>query len=246
MSAQRDSVIAWTKGPLEAVSLSENPLSVAIFGGNGGGSLAAQTLLQLAREGQPYRLAGYLNDRLAAGTALYGGKVLCSFNDWSLLDRDLSFVAPLHKVGHMQQNAMRILGLGIPCSRWTRLIDPRAAVAKDVCVGLGSIIGPFVSIDTETTVGTHSYVRPGAVVGHAAKIGDFVYVGPNTVICGFAQVETGTHIAPGATVRGDVKVGRFAVVGLGAVVTKNVRDYAVVAGNPARVQGEVEPIDLPC
>ena len=229
----------------EVMTSSTTPLRVAIFGGNGGGSLAAQTLLHLAREGQPYRLAGYLNDRLAAGTALYGGSVLCSFNDWSLLDSNLSFVAPLHKVGHMQQNAKRILGLCIPGSRWTRLIDPRAAVAKDVTLGLGSIVGPFVTVDTETTVGAHSYVRPSAVVGHAAKIGDFVYVGANTVICGFSRVETGAHIAPGATVRGDVKVGRFAIVGLGAVVTKDVRDYAVVVGNPARVQGEVERIDIP-
>jgi acetyltransferase EpsM len=228
------------------VSLSENPLSVAIFGGNGGGSLAAQTLLQLAREGQPYRLAGYLNDRLAAGTALYGGNVLCSFSDWSRLDSDLSFVAPLHKIVQMQQNALRIFGLHIPDFRWARLIDPRAAVADDVALGPGSIVGPFATVDTETTTGAHSFIRPNAFVGHAARIGDFVYVGPNAVICGFSRVEYGAYIAPGAVVRGDAKVGRFAIVGLGAVVTKDVPDYAIVAGNPARMQGEVDRIDLPC
>ena len=137
-------------------------------------------------------------------------------------------------------------GLRIPGSRWARLIDPRAAIAQDITLGLGSIVGPFVTIDTETTVGAHSYVRPSAVVGHAAKIGDFVYVGPNTVICSFSCIECGAHIAPGAVVRGDVRVGRFAIVGLGAVVTKDVRDYAVVVGNPAREQGEVERIDIPC
>jgi acetyltransferase EpsM len=221
------------------------PLKVAIFGGHGGGSIAAQTLLRLAGEGQPYCLAGYLNDRLAHDTALYGGKVLCSFNDWPLLDNDISFVAPLHKSGRMQQNVARIFGLRIPDSRWARLIDPRAAVAEDVGLGPGSIVGQFATIDTETTTGAHSFIRPNAFVGHAASIGDFVYVGPNAVICGFSRIECGAHIAPGAVVRGDVKVGRFAIVGLGAVVTKDVPDYAIVAGNPARIQGKVEPIDVP-
>lgn len=48
-------------------------------------------------------------------------------------------------------------------------------------------------------------------------------------ICSHAWIGANAVILPG------VRVGRFAVVGAGAVVTRDVPDYAVVAGNPARV-----------
>ena len=65
------------------------------------------------------------------------------------------------------------------------------------------------------------------------------------MLCSGSKIEAGAHIAPGAAVGNDVRVGRFAVVGLGAVVTKDVPDYTIVVGNPARVLREIEPIALP-
>ncbi|GHT39695.1 hypothetical protein AGMMS49965_06440 [Bacteroidia bacterium] len=52
-----------------------------------------------------------------------------------------------------------------------------------------------------------------------------------------------THIGKGATIGANatilcgITIGKFAFVGAGAVVTKNVPDYAVVVGNPARQAG---------
>jgi acetyltransferase-like isoleucine patch superfamily enzyme len=55
------------------------------------------------------------------------------------------------------------------------------------------------------------------------------------------RVKEGAWIASGAIILGGVTVGRHAVVGAGAVVTKDVPDFAVVAGNPAKIIKYVEP-----
>ena len=47
-------------------------------------------------------------------------------------------------------------------------------------------------------------------------------------------VQVGAGIGSGATIIGGVTIGRFAVVGAGAVVTRNVEDFSIYAGNPAR------------
>ena len=227
-------------------NLSETPVQIAAFGGGtGGGGHVAQIILNLSRVGRPYSLAGYLNDRLPAGSALPGGNVLCDFDAWPTLDKNLLFLAPLHKVGYMQQNCARIIGLGIPGSRWANLIDPLATAADNSKIGLGSFVVAFASVAMNSTVGSHCAVRAGARVGNDVTVGDFVFLGVNSVLCSGCKIESGAHIGPAAAVGNDVRVGRFSVVGLGAVVTRNVPDYAVVVGNPARVIREIEPIEVP-
>ena len=53
------------------------------------------------------------------------------------------------------------------------------------------------------------------------------------------RLRTGASIGAGAVVVAGRDVGRFATVGAGAVVTRNVPDHALVAGNPARRIGWV-------
>ena len=55
------------------------------------------------------------------------------------------------------------------------------------------------------------------------------------LLCKPVLIKTGAWIGAGATILPGVCVGKHAVVGASSVVTKDVPDYAVVAGNPARV-----------
>ena len=213
-----------------------DPRRVAIIGGKGHGTLAAQTVLNLARATGGVAFAGYLNDRMPAGSPLYGGPVLCTFDDWRTLDPEIHFVAPLYKAGHMQANSARIDELGIPDSRWAILIDPSAILADGVPLGRGTIVAPSSTICPDAVIGNHCSIRPGAVVSHDVVIGDFVYVGPSAAISGNCRIGTGAHIGVGATMRDQITIGPFAVVGAGAVVIRDVPAHAVVVGNPARVQ----------
>ena len=73
-----------------------------------------------------------------------------------------------------------------------------------------------------------------AHVSHDCRIGSSVFIGTNAVVCGRAQIGEGAYVAPNATIRDDCQVGRFALVGLGSVVTRNLADYVVATGIPAR------------
>ena len=55
------------------------------------------------------------------------------------------------------------------------------------------------------------------------------------LLCKPVLIKTGAWIGAGATILPGVCVGKHAVIGAAAVVTKDVPDYAVAAGNPARV-----------
>jgi len=218
-------------------------MKVVIFGGKGGGTLAAQTVQALSRAAGSHQLVGYLNDKYEIGTPLHGGTIIGGFHDWRRFDDDVFFVAPLHKVGSMQQNARRIGNLGIPDSRWISLIDPQAIKAENALVENGSVVSAVGQIGPDSSIGSHCFLRPGAIVSHDVEISDFVFLGQTSVIGGYSNVETGAHIAPGAIIGNEITVGRFSVVGMGAVVTKSVPPFAVVYGVPACVTGYIEAMD---
>jgi len=209
-------------------------MTIAIFGGRGSGEDAAQSISRIVAGGTAIGFAGYLNDELAVGTPLLGGRVLGRFEDWTALGADVSFVAPLHKANQMQARVARIEGLGVPRERWATVIDPGAAVAQNATIGGGVVFGTFAVVGPGATIGRHSVVRPHAQVSHDVTLGDYVFVGGNSVVSGYCTLHDGDYVGPGAVIRDRVTVGRFAVVGVGAVVTADVADFAIVAGNPAR------------
>lgn len=79
----------------------------------------------------------------------------------------------------------------------------------------GTIIGKHVSLRQNTTIGAKGF--SGSEKSPVIK--DDVTIGPNVCIIG------------------DITIGKGAIVGAGAVVVKDVPEYAIVAGNPAKVIG---------
>lgn len=128
-------------------------------------------------------------------------------------------------------------------------------------VGEGSRIGAFVEIQKNASVGARCKISSHTFICEGVTIEDEVFVGHGVMFIndifpraanddGSAQseadwtvvptlVKTRASIGSNATVMGGVTVGRGALIGAGAVVTKDVPDYAIVAGVPAKVVGDV-------
>lgn len=112
---------------------------------------------------------------------------------------------------------------------------PTAIIARDVSIGEGSVILHGAILQTKTKIGKHAIVNTRASVDHDCEIGDFVHIAPGAVLCGRVKVGEGTLIGAGAVVLSGVTIGKWAVICAGAVVFKDVKDGAVMFGNPARL-----------
>jgi acetyltransferase-like isoleucine patch superfamily enzyme len=111
-------------------------------------------------------------------------------------------------------------------------IGKRCTIECDGVIGAGSMIANDVGLIGRYD---HDIHRIGQRVALAPWIGDSEYGGRGEGL----EVVVGEDawIGFAAMVLSDVTIGRGAIVGAGAVVTRDVAPYAIVAGNPARQVG---------
>lgn len=102
-------------------------------------------------------------------------------------------------------------------------------------VGLGSYLQEGVIMQADVWLGDNTSISAACVIGHEGRIGHSVFMAPGVSIAGCVEIGDGTFIGINATILPRLRIGRWATIGAGAVVTRDVPDYAVVVGSPARV-----------
>jgi UDP-2-acetamido-3-amino-2,3-dideoxy-glucuronate N-acetyltransferase len=125
-------------------------------------------------------------------------------------------------------------------------------VMKGARIGNNCVVGQNVNIDGGTLIGNNVKIQNNVSVYTGALIDDDVFLGPSCVLTNVTnprsqvnrhQLYETTHLKRGCTVGANAtivcgtSIGRYAFIGAGAVVTRNVPDYALVVGNPAFQSG---------
>jgi sugar O-acyltransferase (sialic acid O-acetyltransferase NeuD family) len=123
----------------------------------------------------------------------------------------------------------------------TNFIHPSVDLTM-VALGSGVYLQDGVMLQAQVHIGDNSSVSTGCVVGHESRIGQSAFLAPSVSIAGCVDVGDGVFLGINSTVLPRLKVGRWATIGAGAVVTRDVPDYAVVVGNPARVIKFLPPV----
>jgi len=125
-------------------------------------------------------------------------------------------------------------------------------IMKGARIGERSILGQNVNVDGGAVIGNNVKIQNNVSVYTGVVIEDDVFLGPSCVLTNVTNprsqvnrhslyevtnLKRGCTIGANSTVVCGVKIGRYAFVGAGSVVTKDVPDFALVIGNPARQAG---------
>jgi acetyltransferase-like isoleucine patch superfamily enzyme len=140
------------------------------------------------------------------------------------------------------------------------IVQPSLVNLYGCTIGDGTKIGAFVEIQKKSVVGARCKISSHSFICEGVVIDDEVFVGHGVMFTndrypratnrdGSLQSEADWKVEPtrvkraasigsNATILCGVTIGEGALVGAGAVVNRDVPDYAIVAGVPARVIGD--------
>jgi UDP-2-acetamido-3-amino-2,3-dideoxy-glucuronate N-acetyltransferase len=125
-------------------------------------------------------------------------------------------------------------------------------ILKNCRIGENCNIGQNVVIGPEVTIGAGCKIQNNVSVYQGVTLEEDVFCGPSMVFTNVYNpranirrmdeirptlVKTGASIGANATIVCGTTIGRYAFIGAGAVVTRDVPDYALMVGNPARQRG---------
>lgn len=102
-------------------------------------------------------------------------------------------------------------------------------------IGVGNYLQDGVMLQAEVELGDNSSIHMGALIGHESRIGNSVFIAHGVSVSGCCEIGDGTFIGTNASILPRVKIGRWVTIGAGAVVNKDLPDYCVAVGNPARI-----------
>ena len=144
------------------------------------------------------------------------------------------------------------------------LVDEGAIIGKDtviwhfshVCtgavIGKSCSIGQNVLVAGNASIGSNVKVQNNVAIYGGITVEDDVFLGPSCVLTNVTNprsqvsrktlyektlIRRGATVGANATIVAGVTLGRFCFIGAGAVVTKDIPDYGLALGNPAKLSG---------
>lgn len=123
-------------------------------------------------------------------------------------------------------------------------------------IGKYCVLGQNVNVGNNVVIGNYVKIQNNVSVYEGVTLEDYVFCGPSMVFTNIKDprskypqvgskyyiktlVKEGASLGANCTIVCGITIGRYAFVGAGAVVTRDVPDFALVVGNPARIVGWV-------
>jgi len=191
----------------------------------------------LQRVGSEYRIVGVVDD----DPSLIGGKVsglpvLGNLAVASTL-HDVSFVFAIGSLGTQHSRANLLSSLGIPRERFVSLIHPSVDIDPTASIGHGCILHKGVSLGPGANVKDFVVIAVNSALGPDVEIEDFAMVASSVLLLTKVRLGRSAYVGSMTCILENVCVGVGARIGAGSIVSRDVPDYSVAIGNPARILG---------
>lgn len=149
---------------------------IIIIGAGGHGKVIADAIIKMGK----YELKGFVDAQLPVGNIIFNGyKVIENQqNIESLINHSTKFVFGIGN-NEIRKNLKKQFSEKID---WATIIHPKAVIAHDVEIGVGSVVLANTIINAGSTIGEFTIIDSGTIVDHDCEIGDFNHLTIGTLV----------------------------------------------------------------
>jgi sugar O-acyltransferase (sialic acid O-acetyltransferase NeuD family) len=202
-----------------------------------GSSGHASVLVDAIELTDGYEIAGYVDDTLPSGTVRRGYPVLGGLKDAARICAEQVIKDVVAAIGDnwWRRKVYSDLIEKCPNLRFPIIKHPSAIVASSAEIGKGAAILAGSHVGPGSRVGEFCIINTGSSLDHDCTMHDFSSIAPGVFMGGLVKIGECSAIGVGASISDRISIGNHAVIGTGAVVVRNIADFVVAYGNPARV-----------
>lgn len=205
---------------------------ILIFGASG----HARCIIDIVEQVGKYQIAGVVDIEKEKGTFFEGYQVLGSIDD-------LPEIIATHKVergiiaigdNYSRSKNAEIIRNHSPNFSFVCAIHPSVIIGKNVKIGDGTVVLAGVIITNDAVVGEHCCLSTKSSLAHDSVLDDFSSLGPGVTTGGGVKVGRCSVLGLGVNILHGRSIGKHSVVGSGSLVVKDIGDFIVAYGIPAK------------
>ena len=201
----------------------------------GGGGFAKE-VIWLANDCSR-KVRGVLDDSdQTHNTQVQGATVLGDVSSW-VNYKDREFIIAIGSPRTRQKVLDKMLTFGEP--DFATLIHPSVRLSNTVSIGEGSIICAGSILTADISLGKHNILNLNVTVGHECEFADFVTIAPMVAVSGNVKLQYLVEVGTGAVIRQGLELAEGSMLGMGGILTKNIPERLIFAGNPAKKLKEI-------
>lgn len=209
---------------------------VLIIGGEGNGGVIASCIEDnRARFNDlEWELVGFLND-FEKGKKINGYPVLGGTDEIEkFLKEDFYFMYAIHMIGRNIKSEEVFNKMNIPSDRFATIIHKTAFVAKNAILAPGVFVMSNSYIGPAAKIGCCSLVMANALIGHNTTVGPLCHFSVGSITSSYINIGKVSDVTLGARVLEKRNIGNYAVAGANSLITKDIPDYEIHVGSPAK------------
>ena len=183
-------------------------------------------------------MAGFVNDY---ETQVCGYPVLGRTDDVGKLleNPEYHFMWGIHMIGRNILTEKTFRRVNIPRERFATIVHKTAFVADSAILEPGAFVMSNCYVGAQARIGQCSLMMANSLVGHNTTVGPLCHFSVGSITSSYITIGLCSDVTLGAKVIEKVKIGNFAVAGAGSLVTRDIPDYEIHVGTPARFMKRV-------
>ncbi|TPV34058.1 acetyltransferase [Paucihalobacter ruber] len=210
----------------------KNNSNIVLIGASGHAKVVIDIIEKLNR----FTIVGLIDSFKPIGTQIFEYKVIGTEDDLPELTKKYHFNAGIITIGDnwIRKVIHQKIENLVPEFELITAIHPSAVIGKQVKIGNGTVVMPGAIINSAAKVGKCCIINTKVSLGHDSEMKDYSSLAPNVTVGGNVSIGSYTAICMGANIIQDISIGKHSIVGAGALVNKNIEDYNLVYGVPAK------------